>query len=337
MEEIKKTIFKDIYIVINKIRKCKSKSEYTILINELYTLYNLCDEYSIDDYPKLEDYSVKSIEYINKELDFVYQVLSNYDYHLEFSKNYKNINNDRYLNPNTFVIHNYFDSTKHFDIVEDFLNEYDPKLLEIFYELLDEGRILTLSSYNRENEDLYTPAFTTCSYGSYKPYIIVRMENCIPDLINIVHELGHAKEYMNASVTSKKIWNQREYNCLTEVYSHFLQNLFIRYLEKIKFNLKDVNTSKLGYNYTFYHWIKKLNDSLENHMFPADMVNYLNYTYGIALSYHFIDRYIKDSEKTKKEIDDFIIFNGQYEFLDLLEKFNLKDEIIDSKVLKKYI
>ena len=118
MEEIKKTIFKDIYNVINKIRKCKSKSEYTILINELYTLYNLCDDFKIDDYPKLENYSMKSIEYVNKDLDLAYQVLSNYDYHLKFSKNYKNINNDRYLNSDTFVIHNYFDSTKYFCVSE---------------------------------------------------------------------------------------------------------------------------------------------------------------------------------------------------------------------------
>ena len=337
MDEIKEMIFKDIHTVISKIKKCKSKSNYTILMNELYTLYNLCDEYGIDDYPILENYSMKSIEYLNKNLDFAYQVLSNYDYHLEFSKNYKNINSEKYDNPNTFVIHTFFKTEEYFDIIEDFLHEYDTNLLDMFYDMLDSGRILSLNNYAREDEDLYTPAFTTCSYGSFKPYIIIRKENSVPDLINIIHELGHAKEYMNAGITSTKILAQRDYNCFTEVYSHFLQNLFIMYLEKIRFNLRDVNTSRLGYNYTFYHWITMLNECLENNEFPIDMVNYLNYTYGIAISYHFIDRYINDPEKTKKEIDDFVIFNGQYKFLDLLEKFNLKDEIIDSKILKKYI
>lgn len=337
MNDIKKTIFKDIYNVIYKIKKCNSKSLYHILINELYTLYHLCDELNINDYPNIENYSSKSIDYNNNELDFIYNVLEYYEYHLEFSNNYKNINDDKYLYPGSFVIHNYFDSQKYIDIIEDFLNEYDSNLLELFENMLSEGRILTINNLKHKDEELFTPAYTTCSYGSYKPYIILNKENCVPDLINIVHELGHAKEFTNINIVSNKILKQREYNCFDEVYSHYLQNLFIKYLYKIKFYPKDVEISQLGYNYTFYHWIKKLNTCLINKKIDDNFSDYLNYTYGIAISYHFIDRYINDPEKTKKEIDDFVVFNGQYNFLELLDMFNLKDELLNSKILKKYI
>lgn len=341
MEDIKKTIFKDIYTVINKIKKCKSKSTYTILINELYTLYNLCDHLEITDYPKLENYSIKNIKCDNKGADLAFEIYNNLDYHLEFAKKNKNINRDKYLNPDSFIINKFFNTDDFLYIISDFLNEYDPKLLKIFNDMLEEGRIFKLNISNNIDEDIHTPAFTTCSFGSFKPYIVIEMENSVPDLINIVHELANTKEYLNTSIISTKVLKQKENNCLEEVHSYFLQNLFIKYLEKIRFNPKDVETAKLGYNYTFSSWIKKLYESLkdlkEELYFDHDLVDYLNYTYGIAIGYHFIDRYLSDPKEAKKQIDDFIIFNGQYNMMELLEKFNLKDEIIKPKILKKYL
>lgn len=336
MEEIKKTIFKDIYNLINNIKKCSSTSQYTKFITELNTLFNMCDELGISDYPKLEDYSYKSIKLKNMGLDFYYNILINYQYHLDFSNNYKNIDENKYLYNNE-IIKDCFDTDNYFYIIEDFLYEYDPDLLKIYYDTITSGRMLWVKPCRKEGEELYTPAYTTISYGSFKPYIIIKRENNVTDLINIVHELGHAKEYINAASISKKVLNQKEFNCLSEVYSYFLQNLFIKYLEKIHFYLNDIDTAKLGYNYTFYHWIKKLNEVLNDKNINPTIVEYLNYTYGIGISYHFIDRYIIDPEKTKKDIDEFVIFNGQYNFISILDKYNLKDEIIDSKILKKYI
>ena len=340
MEEIKKAIFKDIYIVINKIKKCKSKSIYSTLINELATLYNLCDNFDITDYPELGNYSYKSIEYDNKENNYAYEVFKNIDYHLEFAES-NQIIDCKYNNPNSFVIKNFFPSSNYLDIICDFLEKYDPKLLKIFNDMLIEGRILVSGSSKTDN-DIHTPAYTACSYGSFKPYIVLEQENCIADLVNLVHELAHTQEYLNSGNISNKIKIQKEHNCLEEVYSYFLQNLFILYLDKIKFCMKDIETIKLGYNYTFYKYIEDLWQSLidineKQILNIQNMTDYLNYTYGIAIGYHFIDRYLKDPEKAKKEIDSFIILNGQYDMMEMLEKFNLKDELINSKVLKKYL
>ena len=267
MEKIRQSIFKDMHNVINEIKKCKS-STYTVLLNELGTLYNLCDELNITDYPKLEDYSVKSIPYKEeKNLEYAYKVISNYEYHLKFSNNYKKINSKRYLNPNSFVIKNFFDAQKYLYIINDFFNKYDSSLSKLFNNMCDEGRIIRIVDYGKNEDDLFTPAYTICSYGSYDPYVVFKIENATPDLINLVHEMGHVKEFTNVSNVSKKVLYEREYNCFTEVYSHFLQNLFIRYLNEINFYPEDVKVASLGYNYTFYHWIKKLHDCLKNKKF----------------------------------------------------------------------
>ena len=65
-EDIKKTIINDIYKVINKIKNCKSKSMYNIYLYELEVLYYLCNNIGIEDYPLLENYSLKSYEVNDK-------------------------------------------------------------------------------------------------------------------------------------------------------------------------------------------------------------------------------------------------------------------------------
>ena len=336
MEDIKATLYKDIYNIINKIKKCKSKSLYNILCIELSSLYNLCIELNLDDYPKLEDYSYKNIE-IDNNYNYLYEILCNYSYHLRFSRNNLNINEDTYEYHDSFIIKNFFRSERYFYIIEDFLSSYDSNLLHTFHELVRDGRVIEITNDKKSKEEIYTHAYTTLTYGNFKPYIVLKKENCVPDLISLVHELGHASEYINVNRVSNKVCRQREYNCLTEVYSHFLQHLFILYLKKIRFYVDDVNTSNLGYNYTFYHWIKKLNESLEFKKIDTGFIDYVNYTYGIAISYLFVDRYLKDPEKTKKEINEFMVFNGQYKFIDLLNKYELKDDLVDSKILRKYL
>lgn len=340
METIDKMIIKDIHNVISKIKKSRSKSTYTILINELNSLYNLCDDLEITDYPKLENFSSKSLIYDNKANDFAYEIIKNIDYHADFSNNYHNLDSIKYENP-CFVVKNY-NSFDNINLIMEFLEQYDSNLLTLFKQLLNEGRIFVANISEIEEDNICTPAYTTHTYGSFKPYIVLEGKNQINDLIFIVHELGHASEYMNVSTVSSKILRQREYNCLSEVYSHYLQNLFIQYLEKVGFDSKEINTIKLEYNYIFYNYIKKLNEGLVNdnevnYIDLSTIIDYLNYTYGIAISYHFIDRYLSDPEKTKNEIKNFIILNGQYDMMNLLEQFNLKDELINSKVLKKYL
>ena len=104
--DVKNTIINDIYKVINKIKNCKSKSMYNIYLYELDSLYYLCHQIGLKDYPKLENYSYKSYEANDDKLmkKYMKQLLKDKKYHLEFSKNEKNIDKDKYKNQQNHVM-----------------------------------------------------------------------------------------------------------------------------------------------------------------------------------------------------------------------------------------
>ena len=58
--DTKKTILKDINMMINKIKKCNSKTMYNVYLYELEDLYYLCEQLNITDYPNIDNYSNKS-------------------------------------------------------------------------------------------------------------------------------------------------------------------------------------------------------------------------------------------------------------------------------------
>lgn len=337
--EIKQTIFKDIYKLIYEIKKCKSKSRYNALYLDLYTLYDMCKILKITDYPKLENYSNKSFEDDVFKLinNFSDQVEKDFDYHLEFTNNVNNINENKY--DGFYITQNIIFIEETLYLVYDFLNSYDKKLLKTFDDLRNSNKVLKTNNDTKLNNELKVPAQTIASLGIFKPYLIIEEQNSITDSINIIHELGHCYDSINNKTISNKIFNQKRINCLEEVYSFYLQFIYIEYLKNKKIYLEDIEKAISGYNYTYVYMIKELNKSLNGFKEQNfDVISdELNYSYGIATAYHFLDRYLIDPEKTKIEIEKFVLLNGQYNMMETLEKFNLKDELLDTKILKKYI
>ena len=134
---------------------------------------------------------------------------------------------------------------------------------------------------------------------------------------------------------------QKKINCLEEVISYYLQFVYTDYLSKKK--IFDRNIAKLYYGYSapYIEYIGKIKEeysTLDKYNICDSYIDeYLNYTYGIVIAYHFLERYKIDPEKTKKEVKNFVMLNGQYNMMEMLEIFNLKEEILDSKILKKYL
>ena len=338
--DTKRTIFKDINMMINKIKKCNSKTMYNVYLYELECLYYLCEELSINDYPNIENYSNKSIGINEDKLYDKYcnQLLNDKAYHLEFSKNSKNIDYCKYQNLNNFSLQIEINPIDNIELMCEFLNDYDTRIYNIFKQLLVENRIIVTEKNTISNE-MKTPAWILISYGSYHPYIVINSEKCISDSINLIHELGHA--YDNQMKKSNKILYQKRINCLEEVISCYFQFIYIDYLKNKNLFKKELQNTKYIYNIPFVEYIDKIEAEYKkiNEKYIEDNIldEYLNYTYGIAIAYHFLERYKNDSEKTKKEINEFIVLNGQYNMMEMLEKFNLKNELVDSKILKKYI
>lgn len=134
---------------------------------------------------------------------------------------------------------------------------------------------------------------------------------------------------------------QKKMNCLDETIAYYLQFVYIDYLSKKKIFDNNINNLYYGYNATYVEHIGKIKEEYnllnKNSIYDSYIDEYLNYTYGIVIAYHFLERYKIDPEKTKREIKNFVMLNGQYNMMEMLEMFNLKEEILDSKILKKYI
>lgn len=340
--DVKNTIINDINKVINKIKKCKSKSMYNIYLYELEALYYLCNNLGIEDYPKIENYSSKSYEVNDDKLmkKYMKQLLKDKKYHLEFSNNEKIIDIEKSKNELNYVIDNNINMDQIIEIMLEFLKDYDIELYNIFVKLYNENRIIINNTENYDcTSELLTPAYTINSYGTFTPYMVINYTDDLDDSVNIVHELGHIYDYIQ--VRSNKINMQKKMNCLDEVISYYLQFVYTDYLSKKKIFDKNIDNLYYGYSAPYIEYIGKIKEEYsildKYNIYDSYIDEYLNYTYGVAIAYHFLEKYKVDPEKTKNDINNFIMLNGQYNMMEMLDIFNLKEELLDSKILKKYL
>ena len=334
----KDVLIKDIYKVIDKIKKCKSKSKYMLLLEDLEVLYMICKELKIEDYPKLEDYSYKNynVNY-NKNICLMKKrMIDDKEYNLKFTQVLNDINLSKYVEDQNFIVTTYMNINDIKTLVNDFLFQYDKTLYSYYLKIINEQRLIM--GENLFSEEIKEFGLTFASHSSFNPYILINLQNKIFDAATLVHELGHNYVELITLNQSSKVRQIRDINCFEEVYSYYLTFAFINYLKNMKIYSKDLENITNGYNYVL---IDSLND-LKNLYYISendilDIAEALNYSFGIALAYHFYDRSRQDLELTKKELNEFIINNGIYNYYDLLKKHNLRDELLDKKILQKYI
>lgn len=263
-EDIKKIIINDIYKVINKIRNCKSKSMYNIYLYELDSLYYLCNQIDLKEYPKLEDYSYKSFEINDDKLmkKYMKQLLKDKKYHLEFIKNEKNIDREKSKNELNYVIDNNINMEQIIEIMLEFLKDYDIELYNIFVKLYNENRIIINNTENYDcTSELLTPAYTINSYGSFTPYMVIKYTDDLDDSVNIIHELGHIYDYMQ--IRSNKVSMQKKINCLEEVIYYYLQFVYTDYLSKKKIFDRNIANLYYGYSAPYIEYIGKIKEEYE--------------------------------------------------------------------------
>lgn len=342
MEQIRRLIFKDIMNVIYRIKRCRSKSMEQKYSLELCSLYYLCDELGIDDYPKIENYSTKNV-YKNDLVEykmFLDQFENNFDYHIEFSKNVDHLNEEIELKREE---QNVVCMEETIDITTDFLCEFDPFLAKIFKRKLNDGRIILnggkIPHLNNLVEDDSSVALTIHSYGSFSPYVVLNFHGTIQDASSLSHEIGHCYIAERDFVNSYHVVRQKKINHFVEVYPYFINFCFHQYCIKNRIYISDSKIVMDGYNQLLIPYLTNLKQSLEGNteLDYYDLLECLDYNYGISIALHFYDRYLRDPEKTKREMNQFIEDDGNYRFMEMLERYHLKEELIHSKVLKKYL
>lgn len=346
-KQVKDILFKDINKLIYEIKRCKSKSMYNILVMELEKLYYICDILCISDYPNLESYSVKNYAIDDSEARKLNEYLNNnYEYYLEFSKNVNNIDTYYYDNGSLYVINDTYNIDKNINMLFEFLNEYNKDMYNLLKKIIDAGKLVVnrnsdiyknISNIYKLSDNIEVQAFTIYTTKIDIPYICINDDFLITSSIFLAHELGHCYENMLTRFYSKK--TNMKINHFNEVYSHYTEFIYMDFLIKNRICPKDVKNVKEGLNFELVCELMELNDYLSNFRTKDyfEVLSNLEYAFGITLAYHFYDQYLKDPEKADYNIKQFMQFNNYFDNLEVLEKLNLKDEIIDSKILKKYL
>lgn len=217
-------------------------------------------------------------------------------------------------------------------LVAEFLLKFDKEIYEAFKKCVMNNKFIYINSeeYDFDNDGL-------TFYGNYfKPYVLIDDQNSIFTAVTSVHEVGHIYDLNNLK--------ERKYNYLGEIYSHFMELAFGDYLINNKIDYKNVKYEYLDVleeSITDLSNLLKedINTNLDFRQNYSRIYYALEYTYGMILALEFYDIYLQDKELGMYKINNFSKTKNEYNNpFDVIEKFKFnKDEILEGKILQKYI
>ncbi|MBQ6477308.1 MAG: hypothetical protein IJI43_02620 [Bacilli bacterium] len=227
------------------------------------------------------------------------------------------------------------------DLVDSFFGEYDEDMQKFFEERLKDEKI-----YFIKNNDEYYEGMTFFIDSQNDTFLLAEYDGTINSAVILAHELAHAysKKYIN-NTFEQKIFAY--INDLDEVYSKYMEYVFIDYLKKIHFNKKEIKTLEVNSDMNLIGFLddyKEFIDQYESN--PKDIYNddsllfpFIDseqYSYGQIVGYNFFNNYLKDKDKTKSDILDFVSDTGKYDKTYMLNHYGLNEkEVTSSKKLVK--
>lgn len=350
-EIIKNEVIKDIYNIIYKIKKCHSKSMYNVLMSDLSMLYKLAYDLDIYDVPDVDKFSYKSYSF--SDIKVLKDMLSMYNlkilFYKKFTDSYMTLFEKNYSIENSeydfeYLINKKVDIKQSIILVKDFLSINNKFLYDKFIELSKNHRIIYIP-----NKLGFFSNYGTTYYSitnNFNPYILLNDISTISTSISLVHELGHIYDY---ELTKNGILKERinkSYSNYMEVYSHYMELLFIDFLKNQKVYTNDINAYKMSYIDTLSKEVielyKLLNKQIYNinHIYEnyPDIFTIPEYALGKAIAYEFYDMYKEDKERTNVNIHKFLINYGKDTELKFLDYYGLnKEKIMSGNAIKKHI
>ena len=337
-----KEVYKDIRMLLYKIRYCRSKSAFEQLTEELNSLYQLCDEFDLFDALEpekyisrgitIEDNIIKKRYYLNEANRFINYISNNIEHFLNFSDQ-NNLFENFYYDSEATHLNKITDTNEIIEYAYEFMKDYDQKFVEAF-NLLKKKNHFLISKKNVF--DLYEGVFIPNKYCDY-PYIGVFFSENIDDASSIVHEVAHMIHH-NYAKNNLKTRNYPYF--YQEVYSHYIQFAFYEYMKKKKIYIEDINNSFKASLFLLGSNLESINYTLEN----DDCFNYedlfydIQYGYGITIALKYLDIYKDDPEKAKYLTNQFIQQSYYYEPIENLNEFGLdKEELTSGELIKKYL
>lgn len=332
---------------INKYHNATSSDKKNSCYIDVLRLIELYSDLTFKKYFFFVDFKhySKYKEDVRKENRMIYLQISKPEYCEmvnDFTKNGIAILNDK-LDFEISNIDKKISFSKACDIIYNFFNEYDKKLVPFVKNILENNLVFCLP----DDENL---AYTNNIVGLNKSYITLfshKNEIDIKILISLVHELGHVIHHkLNED-------NITGYSNFVEVFPHFLEQIFIQYcvknniyskeclqmqknnlinLHRYLNNLATINyfIEEVGSNSLSLYLRKK---DLKGLTFENEKLIYKNceqqylYSYGLSLSYYYSNLYKIDPEKIKIYLNGLIKECVFYKDLFILNHYGIEYDV----------
>ena len=227
------------------------------------------------------------------------------------------------------------------DLVDGFFGEYDEDMQKFLEDKLNEGKIYFIKNNDEDYEGM-----TFFIDSQNDAFLLAEYDGTINSAIILAHELAHAysKKYINNNFEQKIF---AYINDLDEVYSKYMEYVFIDYLKKIHFNEKEIKALQVNSDMNLIGFLEDYKEFIDQYesnpkeiynndslLFP--FIDSEQYSYGQIVGYHFFKNYLKDKDKTKSNLFEFVSDTGKYDKTYMLNHYGLDEkEITSSKKLVK--
>ncbi len=222
-----------------------------------------------------------------------------------------------------------------FKLASDFFENYDKDIFSHYNKLIDGNFIYRCDCL----EDSYATTFNLMTEG-YDYILFDGTSSNIVLSMTLVHEVIHS--YINTFLRNISISQRLKYNvnALDEVYSHFIEFVFLKYLKDINFDSSVTNNLNNFLNFSMANHLCYFNDSF-NSFNENDLYDYVTseiYSYGCLIGLHYFHKYLESPLITKENILNMTLDSIKFDKRYLLNNYGLdENEICDYKVLVNHL
>ena len=324
MEDLEVVLQKYLKVLLEELKKCKSKKRYSELVSIFYVIDELIKNVDMDiKYSKEFDYELKKYNLGKYNYSYETMFYNNFDnmykYNLELSNIFKKIE-AKYL----YVINynDYVDISDTIEMVRSFFSNYDKDIYKYFNEQILNGGLLVLS-------DRVDSGCTTLSNYILPPYSIVNPGVCARDYSVIVHETIHNYIRNRLRYINFDQLNTMLVNNLEEVFPIFTEFCAIKYCEDHHF-LKEIYKYKDALYASLYTYLERFNSNLLN-INPNDYVDNERYAYGFLLAHNYYNMCDDNIEEVKNRVMKFSLESPLHDKMYMLNNYGLnQEEILNS-------
>ena len=337
MNQTEKMLQRDIYNIVNEIKKCKNDYQFLRLINSYHNLVNIIEDTNANiNYPKESEFELNKVSCDKISNDCTKMYIDQLDKMEKINngllKIYKHIVNRYDLPGRDLIFEVGLDMEEVKSLVADFFKQYDEDIYNKYLKMLSSPRII--------KKEINDNAVGFCNNPNHvvDSYIIMSPFENIVDVQTLAHEFIHV--YFNNDLKYYSLKDYKNYfvNNNYEVYSIFIELLVLDYLREIRMPKNDIDNALKIHNYELIGVLKEYNDITVENFSINDYRKAELYSYGYVLAYHFYDQYLKDKEKAKYNIKEFMKNLTKHDKVYLLNHYGLnQNDVINPQKLTKHI